>query len=150
MLPEYEPTLTLNSNSSMDDTETSTTNKKSFLFDFDMGDFSIADGKIQVVEEIEALKVWIQKILKTEKFKFKIYDTGEEEQYGILILEFINNDYPQAFLYSEIQREITEALIKNPEIIDINNFNFAKDKRTLNVSFDVISIYGTTEQVVSL
>lgn len=147
MLPEYEPTL---ENSNIELTETSIINKKSFLFDFEKGEFSIADGKIQVVEGIEALKVWIHKILKTEKFKFKIYDTGEEEQYGISILEFINNDYPQAFLYAEIQREVIEALLKNPEIIEINNFNFVKDKRTLNVSFDVISIYGTTEQVVSL
>lgn len=145
MLPEYEPTL---ENSNIEFTETST--KKSFLFDFGKGDFSISDGKIQVVEGIEALKVWIQKILNTEKFKFKIYDTGDEEQYGISILDFLNNDYPQAFLYAEIQREITEALLKNPEIVDINNFNFAKNKRTLNVNFDVISIYGTTEQVVSL
>ncbi len=148
MLPEYEPTLELNNNA--DELETSQINKKSFLFDFEMGEFSTADGKIQVVEGSEALKVWIQKILNTEKFKFKIYDTGDEEQYGISILDFLNNDYPQVFLYAEIQREITEALLKNPEIVDINNFNFAKDKRTLNVNFDVISIYGTTEQVVSL
>ncbi len=146
MLPEYEPILNLNI--STGDSETSITNKKSFLFDFEIGDFYICDGKIQVTEGIEALKVWIQKVLRTEKFKFKIYDTGEEEQYGISILDFLNNDYPQAFLYAEIQREVTEALLKNPDIIDVSNFNFVKDKRILDVSFDVNSIFGVMEQAV--
>lgn len=55
-----------------------TTQGKSFLFDFDTNNFVIKDGKLVEVEGIEAIKTWIAKILRTEKFKFNIYD-----EYGV-------------------------------------------------------------------
>lgn len=142
MFPEYEPQL---NNIAQ---EIKTTLGKSFLFDFNKGDFVLKDGKLQVVEDMEALKVWIEKILKTEKFKFKIYKTGETNEYGITLLDLINSGYPKPFIQAEIQREVTEALLTNEEIISVENFNFTREKRTLVVSFQVNTAYGTIEQEV--
>lgn len=144
MFPEYEPQL------NNIDQETKTTLGKSFLFDFNTGDFVLKDGKLVEVEGIEALKIWIQKILKTEKFKFKIYETGETNEYGVTLLDLINKGYPTYFVQAEIQREITEALLMNPEINDISNFIFARETRGLAVTFTVDSIYGSTENEVIL
>ena len=140
MLPEYEPI----NNNSMETINYG----KSFLFDFSIGDFDVKDGKMQEIEGIEALRIWIEKILKTEKYKFKIYETATGTDYGTTLLELINSGHPQVFIQAEIQREIVEALEKNNTILSIDNFNFTRYRRTLIVSFDVYSVYGTTTQEV--
>lgn len=117
---------------------------KSFLFDFAKGDFKTVDGKLVEARELDALKVWIEKILKTEKFKFKIYETGDQNEYGVSLLDFINNDYPLSFTKIEIEREVKEALAKNPEIISVSGFEFAREKRTLICTFMIDTIYGVT------
>lgn len=143
MFPIYEPQL-----NSIENEENKTTAGKSFLFDFKTGDFIVRDGKLAEVEGIEALKVWIEKILKTEKFKFKIYETGEIDEYGITLLELINSGHPQIYIQAEIQRTVTETLEKNVEIINVDEFSFSRDKRTLVVNFTVNSVYGTVGQEV--
>lgn len=52
----------------------SPTGGKSYLYDFEKGDFVIRDGKLIECDGIEALKVWIEKILRTEKGRYQIYD----------------------------------------------------------------------------
>ena len=130
------------------DNSTSISSGKTLLFDFTTGEFILENGNIQVVEGIDALKIWIQKILKTEKLKFKIYNTGELNEYGTTILELINSGYPRDFIESEIIREITESLLSNSDISNVYNFNFSRDKRSLVVNFSIDSIYGTSENEV--
>ncbi|QEK12573.1 DUF2634 domain-containing protein [Crassaminicella thermophila] len=111
----------------------------SFLFDFTEGDFVIRDGKLVKAEDIEAIKVWIEKILRTEKFKFKIYEKEDiNEEYGITIKKLImGKKLPFGFIRSELKREITEALLKHPMIVDINNFRTIQERATLKVFFTV-------------
>ena len=40
---------------------------RSYLFDFDTGDFVVRDGKLIECDGIDAVKVWIETILRTEK-----------------------------------------------------------------------------------
>lgn len=129
-------------------TITSTTRGKSFNFDFNAGDFVLKDGKVEELTGIESLKVWILKLIKTEKFKFKIYETGAIDEYGITLMDLIHSDYPYFFIESEILREITEGLLKNNEILDIKDFVFSGEKRTLTITFTVNSIYGLVESEV--
>ncbi|WP_051824112.1 DUF2634 domain-containing protein [Clostridium sulfidigenes] len=143
MFPIYEPQL-----NNIKDEENKTAPGKSFLFDFKIGDFILRDGKLIEIEGIEALKVWIEKILKTEKFKFKIYETGEIDEYGITLLELINSGHQQIYIQAEIQRTVTETLEKNVEIINVDEFSFSRDKRTLVVNFTVNSVYGSVGQEV--
>jgi hypothetical protein len=144
ILPGLIPDLQEQVNNINATSETTTTRGKSFLFDFVTGDFITRDGKLQPAEGLESLKIWIEKILKTEKFKFKIYETGEVNPYGITLLDLINRGYPKAFIESEIQREVSEALLRNSEINEISGFSFERVKRGLSVSFTVRSIYGET------
>ena len=129
---------------------TTNISKKSFLFDFSKGEFVVKDGNVLVIEGVEALKVWIVKILKTEKFKFKIYETDTVNEYGASLLELVNSGYPKSFVESELKREITEALLRNSNIKSVNSFDFSRDKRTLIVNFIVNSIYGAVEMEVSV
>ena len=54
---------------------------KSYLFDFDSGDFVVRDGKLVECDGIDAIKVWIEKILHTEKGRYTIYTDTE---YGFM------------------------------------------------------------------
>lgn len=114
---------------------------KSFLFDFKKGDFVLKDGKLVTVEGVEALKIWIEKTLRTEKYRFKVY---EDTDYGITLEDLIvGYDYSQSFIEAEIKREVTEALTKHPMIESLVNWKIEKDNPTLKISFKVNLINGT-------
>jgi len=139
------------------DATTSTTSStitslgKSYAFDFDTGDFITKDGKLVVATDLEALKIWIRKVLKTEKFNFKIYKKEDTiMEYGITLMDLIiSNNYPLSYLKSEIQREIEEALLKNTLIKSISNWVFNRNKLILSFSFTVNLTNGAaiTEEV---
>lgn len=112
---------------------------KSFYFDFEKGDFLIQDGKLVEVEGIEGIKIWIRKILRTEKFKFKIYEKEDRNEYGITIQDLIvGYDYPLEFVESEIKREVTDALLKHPMIDRLEEWSIEKNNPVLKVGFRVI------------
>lgn len=134
MFPEFTEDIELQG-------DTLTEMGKSFLFDFDAGDFTVTDGKILKCDGLDAVKVWIKKILYTEKSKFKIYESGE---YGVTLKDFISGDYPLAFAQIEIEREVKEALLQNVDITAVHNFQFEQIGRTLHCSFTVETKYGTT------
>jgi hypothetical protein len=93
---------------------------KSFLFDFGKGDFVILDGKLQTAEGVAALKVWIEKILRTKRDEYLIYDsTPYGSRFDDLV---VGSTYPPAFIDSELRREVEDALTQNPQIITISDF----------------------------
>ena len=108
---------------------------RSYLFDFDMGDFVVRDGKLVECDGLEAVKVWIEKILRTEKGRFKIYDDTE---YGARLEDLIiGNSYSVAFIESELKREIEDALLQNPQIRSVTNIQITRDINTLTVEMEV-------------
>lgn len=120
---------------------------KSFLYDFKKGDFVMQNGKFVEVTGKEAIKVWIEKILRTEKFRFKVYDNGTELQYGITIEDLIvGRSLPQSFVESELKREIHEALLQHPEIESLADMEFLREGSTLTISFTVNLLNGGTLQ----
>jgi hypothetical protein len=126
-----------------------TTKLGSFLFDFKTGQFVTRDGKLVQVDGIEAIKVWVQKVLRTEKDKFKAYENAE---YGINLEDLIiGYSLPISFVESEISREITEALTKHSQIEDIVDFEIERNNSTLNVTFRVVLLDGDSfESEVSI
>lgn len=142
MFPEQSITYT----TVIESEEKASNSGKSFLFDFETGDFVIKDGKLVEITELEALKTWISKVLRTTKDKFDIYlDTD----YGITNLkELINKDFPFAFIKAEVEKEITETLLKNSNVNSVIDFEFTRESEKLTVSFTVNSAYGTTESEV--
>jgi hypothetical protein len=131
-------------------TITPSTNKITLNFDFETGEFVIKDGKIEELSGLEGLKIWIKKILETEKNRFKIYDTDDIVTYGISLLDIITSGNPIAYIESELTKEITEILLINSDILSVSNFIFSRDiKRTLTVKFTVGTTYGvTTSEVI--
>lgn len=117
----------------------------SFLFDFKKGDFPLVDGRLIKIKDLPALKVWIEKILKTERFKFKVYDPSD---YGISLSDFVSSDYPLDFLQNEIEREVRECLERNLEILSVHSFEFEREKRGLRCTFTADTTFGEVESEV--
>lgn len=93
------------------------------------------DGKLVECDGIDAIKVWIEKILRTEKNRYKIYDGTD---YGCQIEDLIiGNTYSFEFTDSELKREIEEALLQNPKIIAISKFLITRNKNSVTVELEV-------------
>ena len=108
---------------------------KTYLFDFEKGDFVIRDGNLVECDGIEAIKVWIEKILRTEKGRFAIFD---DTDYGCHIEDLIvGNNYPVEYIEAELKREIEEALLLNSNISSVNNFKITRTRNNLIVEMEV-------------
>lgn len=145
MLPSQS---TINSAEELENNNEVNSKGKSPKFDFDLGDFVVNDGKVATATGLEALKLWIRKILKTKKNKYEIYKTLNIKKYGVDLLEIVTSKYPLTYIQAQVQRIVTEALLKNDDIKSVNNFKFVRDKRLLNCSFDVNTVYGATSERV--
>lgn len=114
---------------------------KTFLFDFDKGDFVVRDGRLVEVAGKEATKVRLEKLLRTEKFKYKIYKTlDNEDEYGTNIKKLVlGKKLPRFFIESELKREIEENAKKYIHEIDrIEDFRVEHELSTLKIFFTVI------------
>lgn len=119
-----------------------TTYGKELAFDFATGDFVYQDGKPKSVEGIEALKVWIEKAIRTARYRFPIYSWN----YGCELDDIIGYDLPRAVLESEIPRVVREALIIDNRIDDVRDFLIERGGDWLRVTFTVTTTLGDTYQ----
>ena len=119
------------------DNETQTSSgTKSYMFDFENGDFVVRDGKLIECDGIESIKVWIEKILRTEKGRYPIYDNTE---YGCHLEDLIiGNSYTAEFIEAELKREIQDALKQNPKITSVTNFNITRNTNAITVTLEVV------------
>lgn len=109
---------------------------KSYMFDFTTGDFVVRDGKLIECDGISAIKVWIEKILRTEKGRYPIYDNTE---YGCHLEDLIiGNSYTAEFIEAELKREIEDALKQNPRITSVTNFNITRNTNAITVTLEVV------------
>lgn len=126
----------------------------SFLFDFKKGDFVKDDGKLIRITGKEALKQWIEKTIRTERYRYRVYldDQGNEvEEYGTTIEDLIGTNYPRSFVEAELEREITESLTNHYAINNIQNWRFERDDSTgAMISFEVVTDDEVFEQEVTL
>ncbi|MGE8080516.1 DUF2634 domain-containing protein [Peribacillus loiseleuriae] len=120
---------------------------KSFLYDFNKGDFVLKDGKPVELHGIESLKMWINKVIRTEKFKFRIYDNTE---YAMTLEDLMGSNFPQAFIEVEIKREVTSSLLLHPYIKSVDGWTFVRDGTQMKIQFGVTTVEGVFEMEVSL
>lgn len=100
--------------------------------------YKIGQEKIQgTIDDIQALKQAIYKILDTEKYDYPIYSFN----YGIEFNKLIGQDI--IYVKIEMKRLIKEALLQDNRITDVVNFKFRVSGDEVLCEFDVISIYGS-------
>ncbi|WP_274363707.1 DUF2634 domain-containing protein [Paenibacillus thermotolerans] len=120
-----------------------TTVHKTYAWDYESGDFLLIDGRMVELTGIEYVKAWVEKALRTVAGSGIYAGTA----YGSEHHSLIGSTFKAAFAEAEYERMIREALLQNDAILRVENFSFSQSESgaRLLVSFDVISIYGTTE-----
>ncbi len=106
-------------------------------YDFENNCLLKRAGKYYRVYRDEAIKIWIWKAIKTERYAWQAYTHAYGDEIGNLIGKTTN----RSVFESEAKRYITECLMVNPYIQELNNFQFAHGDRTV-IAFDVTTVYG--------
>ncbi len=113
---------------------------KEYGIDFDTGQMT---GKI--VEGKEAIKVWIWNCLHTSRFRYGIHswDFGWDPE------EYVGKAVTAEYIQADAQTEIEEALMMNPYITGIDDFNAVKEDDCLTVTFTALTAFGDVDMEVS-
>lgn len=94
-----------------------------------------------IVEGLEAIKVWVWNCLHTERFRDAIYSW----QYGVEYEQYIGQTISDEYLLSDCQTETEEALMVNPYIIGVDDFEAEIEDTCLKISFTLETTLGNTE-----
>lgn len=119
-------------------------------WDFNNDHFLLdANGNPAKVRKNEALKVWIYKALKTERFRYEIYRHGEydeESVFGVELEQFIGKNPNNEVSATLIKDFIYDGLIICPYIKEVNNIDVSTmTGDTLEYHINLTSIYGVME-----
>lgn len=98
------------------------------------------------IDAIQAVAQSVYMILNTERYKHAIYSWN----YGVEFSDLFGQ--ARDYVYPEIKRRITEALLVDDRITGVGDFTFSKQKNAVGVTFIVSTIYGEFEagRVVSI
>ena len=122
--------------------------KKTFDFDFGNGEFVMKDGNPVILSGINALKLWIQKCMRTQLYIYSIY---KDKQYGANIEDLvIGKSYNFDFAESELLREIETALLRNEDIYSMSGFSAKKVGAMLKISLTLNTADGESAEVYTI
>lgn len=118
---------------------------KEMAIDFETGEPIIKNNEVVTLEGSEALKVWIWKVLKTERYKYKAYT----DNYGNELKEQLGTIYDKTIKDAILENEIRECLGVNPYIIRLHSFSIETPEGMQHpyIYFSVDTVYGTIENM---
>ena len=115
---------------------------KELAFDFKTGQLLTNGGKYYYVEKNEAIKIWIWKALFSSRYTYLAYSTDYGNEIYTLIGRYLNKE----LLYSELRRMIEEALLCNPYIVSLSDFDITQEGAKVICNFSVNTLYGNVAQ----
>ena len=118
------------------DSGTSQTIPKEYGINFSTGQLT---G--QIVEGKEAIKVWIWCCLQTQRFRYPIYSWD----YGADMEQYIGRAVSREFLQTDCEDALRSAMLVNPYISDVTDFNVERKDDQMHISFRVITRFGEME-----
>nr|DAH06865.1 MAG TPA: Protein of unknown function (DUF2634) [Caudoviricetes sp.] len=122
--------------------------KRTFDYDFQVGEFKMKNGNPVVLTGIDALKLWIQKCIRTQLNRYVIYNGS---RYGVNVEDLVvGKSYKLDFAESELRREIEAALMQNEDIQGVSAFLVENNGSLMIISFTIITIYGLVSEVYCL
>jgi phage protein len=120
---------------------------KEYAIDFKTGEYiKDENNDIKVLEKNEALKVWIFKALKTERFR---YTDVHSDNYGSELETNIGTVYQKSVKDALMINQIRDTLLVNPYILECYNFEISnEDEYVPQITFNVKTVYGELEMEV--
>jgi hypothetical protein len=116
---------------------------KEIGWDFETNQPIVINGDIQIVEGVDALKIWVEKALRTERYKWPVY----KWTYGSDIERNLESGLIGAALHQAIKQSITDALVYHPHISQVMNFEFKSDGDLLAIAVEVKTILDDVLEV---
>jgi len=122
-------------------TNTTTEMPREYAWDFTANNFKLVNGKVQIVEGLEAIKIKVYKALMTQRYRYPVYSWD----YGHELEDLIGQGYSKELTEAEAKRLVEEALkdlFDKGWITEIKDFEteFAEDE--LNISFTIVTPHG--------
>ena len=111
-----------------------------YAYDFENNCLKTRGGKYYTVSGLEALKIWIYKVLLTPRARYAAYSA----EFGHTLTGALGMADRQAFM-AEVKERIKKAL-ESPYITDVSGFEFEFDGTHATVSFTVFTVYGDIEE----
>lgn len=120
---------------------------KEYAIDFKTGEYiKDENNDIKVLEKNEALKVWIFKALKTERFR---YTDVHSDNYGSELETNIGTIYQKSVKDALMINQIRDTLLVNPYILECYNFDISNENEYVpQITFNVKTVYGELEMEV--
>ena len=119
---------------------------KEYAIDFKTGEYIKDDNDIKLLEKNEALKVWIFKALKTERFR---YTDVHSDNYGSELETNIGTIYQKSVKDALMINQIRDTLLVNPYILECYNFDISNENEYVpQITFNVKTIYGDLDMEV--
>lgn len=118
------------------DTGQTETEDKTYYINFD---------KNRIQGEIDGLQAVRQSVicmLETERYAYLIHTW----QYGASLEHYVGKSYD--YVTADIGREITETLMTDDRILEVDGFEFEQIEDNLKISFNVNTVYGMIEESV--
>ena len=89
-----------------------------------------------MVDELEAMKQAVYKILQTERYRYDIYDWN----YGVELEELYGKTV--TYVIPELKKRIEDALLADDRVTAVTDFSFAQEKGSVTAMFQVHTIFG--------
>ena len=98
------------------------------------------------VDELEAMKQAVHKILQTERYRYAIYAWN----YGIELEELYGKNV--TYVIPELKKRIEDALLADDRVTAVTDFSFMQEKGSVTAEFMVHTIFGeiTAERTVDI
>lgn len=91
---------------------------------------------VSTTDGLAAMEQAIYKILNTERYRYVIYSWN----YGIELDDLFGQPLP--YVYPELKRRITEALLVDDRISKVDNFTFSHKRGEVSTTFNVTTVEG--------
>lgn len=111
-----------------------------YAWDFDHDCFrKDARGRPIIVTRNEAIKVWIYKLLKSERYRYIAY----YDDYGLELEKYVGKTPNDGVSASAVYADIKEAVLVNPYILSVEKVLFGTENKKLTISMEYETVYGS-------
>lgn len=120
---------------------------KEYAWDFNRNSFIYNDdGSMKIVTRNEAIKVWVYKVLQTERFRYGAY----YDDYGLDLEKFIGKVPNNVINANQLYNAIKEALLVNPYILAVNDISVKQVNKKITLKLELTTVYGKSTQKIEV
>lgn len=119
-----------------------------FVFHADgrSGSFQLIDGALVERHGVEAVKQWLELMLRQKPGAIPIYRTSGTTQPGVEAVS-LDRRVPEGWIFAEIERNVRETANFCPAIQSLDSFDFTRVRRGVEVRFTVRLRTGESEEM---